>query len=893
MNAIKVSYDKSSFLSKPVQADAAMISKRIGKSVKEIKSVTELKEFISDVSWNGHTFCPATFQDGKRDKDHFEQQRFFALDFDNKGQGKKISFEEVKERADFYELPVLFAYDTLSGRNHDKFRVVFLNDIPVTDRRVTEAVQKAIGSIFPEADPSCYKDISKMYFGGKGVLYCNHEIPVINMESVFRNLAYFLKKKYKANHYKEHLAEFSRETGIALNQNGFLDVTVSDDPTEFSGVSVNDQDGKISPCPIIYSLNQSYIIADGENFPKRFYRIRLNECTSKRSVARTDSRKDLKNHDPYRSKTILEISGKCKLFREFENGGKKLSHEEMYGIATNLIQVDAGAARFLKIRSGKTEFYDVKKTDKWRHDLKYMKQNGYKPQCCDGFCPYKEECIHGKNILSTVHPQRGIMEKISGYREEFYPLEEVQEDTYHAICEAYHASGNGIWVIKSMTSVGKTTSYLKLMQENPGDRFLIAAPTNLLKDEICGKARKMGMKVKKTPSLEQIKDEIPDKVWKHIGKLYKSGQYRSVHPFIYEILQKKNIPCLQEYMEEREALKSWEGSVITTHRYLLNMDEKRLREYDAVIIDEDIIFKSVIPNQREITVSKLEKLLKETTDRSLAKKIKRLLKHAKTQSCIGLESFEWENEETDGSDKLLPFDMPSFCRAEQFYIRRESEEADLKKDTVTFLKPVSFKNVKYIMVSATADEEICEKYFKGRDVHFYECKRAEYQGELKQYPDKSMSRTCIANDPDIIQRLMERLHMDEEKVITFKKENIGNLHFGNTEGSNTLEGQDILVVGTPYHAEFLYKLAALEMGAAFDENEKMKPQAVTHNGYRFWFTTFENEYLRDIHFWMLESELEQAVGRARLLRNVCEVHLFSNFPLRQSRMISGFDYNQE
>ena len=83
------------------------------------------------------------------------------------------------------------------------------------------------------------------------------------------------------------------------------------------------------------------------------------------------------------------------------------------------------------------------------------------------------------------------------------------------------------------------------------------------------------------------------------------------------------------------------------------------------------------------------------------------------------------------------------------------------------------------------------------------------------------------------------------------------------------------------------------MGVDFDEDEKMKPKTVTHNGYRFWFTTFEDEELRDIHFWMLESELEQAVGRARLLRNTCKVHLFSNFPLRQARMVPGFDYAKE
>ena len=43
---------------------------------------------------------------------------------------------------------------------------------------------------------------------------------------------------------------------------------------------------------------------------------------------------------------------------------------------------------------------------------------------------------------------------------------------------------------------------------------------------------------------------------------------------------------------------------------------------------------------------------------------------------------------------------------------------------------------------------------------------------------------------------------------------------------------------------------------------------------------------------MIESELEQAVGRARLLRHACTVHLFSNFPLKQAKMIDEFDYGK-
>jgi hypothetical protein len=46
----------------------------------------------------------------------------------------------------------------------------------------------------------------------------------------------------------------------------------------------------------------------------------------------------------------------------------------------------------------------------------------------------------------------------------------------------------------------------------------------------------------------------------------------------------------------------------------------------------------------------------------------------------------------------------------------------------------------------------------------------------------------------------------------------------------------------------------------------------------------DNWVLRDIQFYMIESELEQAVGRARLINNDCTVNLFSNFPIGQAVM---------
>ena len=132
MNGIKVSLDEKGFSLKPTEKDIPRISRRIGRSVQELSS-TDIRKLAEKIGADGHTFCPATFKNGIRKKENFEQQQFFALDFDNKDPDKKVSFEEIKNRADLYEMPVLFAYDTLSSKEHDKFRVVFLNDAAVSD----------------------------------------------------------------------------------------------------------------------------------------------------------------------------------------------------------------------------------------------------------------------------------------------------------------------------------------------------------------------------------------------------------------------------------------------------------------------------------------------------------------------------------------------------------------------------------------------------------------------------------------------------------------------------------------------------------------------------------------------------------------------------------------
>jgi hypothetical protein len=125
------------------------------------------------------------------------------------------------------------------------------------------------------------------------------------------------------------------------------------------------------------------------------------------------------------------------------------------------------------------------------------------------------------------------------------------------------------------------------------------------------------------------------------------------------------------------------------------------------------------------------------------KKIAEALKLSKTETMFTLDSFAWEpdndkncpkaKKESLDDDTPTPIDVSSFCLAEKFYFRKASEERNLKEDTLVYLKPIQLKKgFKYIIISATADEDIYKRYFGSDRIKFYECKKAKYTGCSKK-----------------------------------------------------------------------------------------------------------------------------------------------------------------
>ena len=52
--------------------------------------------------------------------------------------------------------------------------------------------------------------------------------------------------------------------------------------------------------------------------------------------------------------------------------------------------------------------------------------------------------------------------------------------------------------------------------------------------------------------------------------------------------------------------------------------------------------------------------------------------------------------------------------------------------------------------------------------------------------------------------------------------------------------------------------------------------------YRYWLQFYESFALQKKQLWIIKSELIQAVGRARILREDCTVVLYASIPLPQA-----------
>ncbi|WP_394884289.1 hypothetical protein [Clostridium butyricum] len=195
---------------------------------------------------------------------------------------------------------------------------------------------------------------------------------------------------------------------------------------------------------------------------------------------------------------------------------------------------------------------------------------------------------------------------------------------------------------------------------------------------------------------------------------------------------------------------------------------------------------------------------------------------------------------------------------------------------------------KCIILSATANERIYRSLLADREIKYVDIGEIETIGKLALHYS-AFSRISLKNDFD---RRIEQINKEANgisNVITFAKyeeyfkEAGFNViaHFGACSGLDGYKGEDLIVAGTPHVDERVYLLLAAIIDETMEVKQNLEYRNVRRNGFEFYFNTYdEGRLLQEIQFYYIESELIQAVGRARILRTEATVHLFSNYPLK-------------
>ncbi len=863
---VYVSLDNDQYSSKPVR-EIPSIKKRACNNWRLI----ELKELAKHVGEHGQAFIPGHLVGGMK-AENCTSMQLFALDFDGE-ENREVSFEEIQTRSESFGLPIAFAYHTFSSsKEHERFRVVFAHEYLIDDPYIIQITIYMFQKLFPECDRAC-KNLDRIFLGGKKLIYLNAEGRYA-WEQLLSSYKEFFSKQ----------GNLSRELKYICNHFNIL--RINDAPAMGVGEyfeSIKEKIDENATSTINHKVegaaNSSiWVIEKGEDFLK-----------------------DITCPVIHKNIDITDCQG-CQLINDFKNG-EPLNYQSRFAIYTNVMNVRGGEKWFFNVME---KFYNQEQIERLKRNRQYIK--GLPQRCSDSFCIYYNSCERSSTILEAISSKRKIIKE---KHEKYASIDEAYEFMKMSIESAVNSAKQGIHLIKSQTALGKTSAYIQIiaehLEENPEEKFLIAAPTNELKKDIAKDLNLKGGLHKEqifvTPSVKN-NSFIPIDVREKIEELHMKGYHKEAKDEIadyYDSVKKDpDKPAVAEecktLLEGVNAVKN-QNVIVTTHAMLLQTSEAFLENY-TVVVDEDILYLQLFNHTYNISIEILQKIVEKKL--SNLSSIASTMINAEEGKYYRLSPISFPEAMTE--EELENFDL--FCddsdnindllNAGSFVKKKDWKSGEL---SVKYFCPQKLSKGKYIVLSASANVDIYKRYFGPYlDVIEYPYLKAAYRGRVIQYADRTLGRQSLDTNLDVFDQARKLSSDPDFDIITFKRfekiaKSRNGIHFGNCTGVNKMQGHDLAVIGTPYKTDEAYKLFACYLGADVNkyQDSSPKPRRVHYNGYSFVITTYDDELLQKIQLYSFESDLEQAVGRARVLRKDCTVYVFSSFPCDQAKIQENED----
>ena len=837
------------------------VRKRTAKGWRQLE-VSEAARLIGE---KGYTVIPGKMAGGLK-AENCKAMQVFMLDFDD-----GISYREIEHKCEVIGIPIAFAYHTFSSTEEkERFRVAFVHESLIDDPFIIKTALLMLKSIFLECDTQC-SNPDRMFYGGKDLICLNEDATF----ALVQLLLPFFESLDSNKNFTRNIKRFASENRIAMYNKSLA----MGDHSFYQDILEND--GKRDPATI-------HIIGETP-FPS--FCVIESVAKSEKLHQGKSRRQEQKNLD------VDNLTG-CRLLDDFLSG-EETSHDQRFVILTNLMRIKGGTKLFYEAMQ---EFYDQESIEKWQGYRHYMKE--YRPKrCSEEFCPYYSACEQEGTIVETLARDRKVYCKGDT---EYYPLEEASACMKQNIRQAYSMRGEGIHLIQAQTGLGKSAACIELIKEERDAKFIIAVPTIRLRDEIYWRLVREGVPADEMFLTKNINGNplIPVDVQKAYVEAHERGEHDLPKKIIQEYYEKirdsADMRAAAEecrlYLEGMRALQG-ERIIVTTHAYFINMPRMDLREY-TVIIDEDILQLYFLKQMPAVSIDSLQAVKRSAVQPyvGIAEKMLDAEEDVYTRisgSCMAVPLSREELEQMGCTDASNVNDI---AHAKVFVKTAGGSEG---KPYVQYFCPGQLPKAKYIILSATLNEKIYKEYFgKRMAVYSYPYLKAQYSGKMIQYTYHSLGRTDLRKKKQVFFYAKMAAGNEKTEIITFKEAgsweemrgcNSSGLHFGNAVGVDRLAGKDMVVIGTPYLAPSVYKLVACYLGSDVNSKADKAPRIrrVDYKEYNFLIVTYEDPLLRVIQLSSIESEMEQCIGRARLLRNECSVYVFSCFPCEQARINMG------
>jgi len=866
---IKCTVDTVGYSQKPTGAATAIIQKRFKENpATHLKEMTSF-ELLYKVGEDGYSFKPAVFHEGGTGNDHFKELHIIAIDIDTV-EGWSIS--HTQDRLKLYDLDYVGIYKSFSyTEDKQKHRIIFELPEVITDRRMVSLLYLLFMQVLP-SDKQCI-DPARLYFGGKGVI--EGTTKPLNLASLYTAFMNEVGNKTPKQKF-DTLQDIASKVGLNI-VNGVLDIDIVDN--------------NIVPNWTMESLT----------FKQRGKRTNTYEDVDKSYSPQSITAKY--GYEEMNTDSLAD----CKLFSGVESGNHWIYHHELFPLVTNLFTIKGVVERLsssLGQYPNKGQLQSKLKTAVTQcAKAEYLPQN-----CNNNVCPYFEVCNimeqgyknpydYLKNSrLSSIEyvGSEGTIEWCNANQ-----MTQFMAHDFAQVMEQVKQGVNGVWVFKVPTGVGKTQMLTEYDWTSYNGRVGIAFPNHDLKEEVAERSEGNFWNKPKKPDIEdvEVEQEIQDLYNRNLtskARKVQMGYYRD------------NMDCNEEYKAFIHDIQStkYQNLVATTHADVLMNGGK---EYDLIISDEDILKTSM--EVIEMSQDEFEAI------------VLRMSKHFTTDKTNLLKQF-LDSFEGDVMQKIDLSDVET-TKEEQEFINDTDKlnYAGVYGATVIVKgksgkriymgKRLPFPNKPIIILSATAHEGIYRELFP--QVEFYDYLLIGEGGKLVQYLDNSYTRTALKEaDVENIAKDIENIILENGGVLQDGKYNFVALtykdttskkliealevrnipvdrkaYFGKAIGQDHLKGKNIILIGTPNVPEIANKMVGLMLfGDKVDLNsEFITTEKQEVNGFKVRYGTFNDPLLKMVQSYNLESELLQAVGRARLSRGDNKAILLSRYPLKEADLI--------